>query len=233
MKLIDLLKRWKNSYPELDTAWFESCCGQILRSLRREVPVIRLVPLTAIGGDSKFVMVVSRVHDFPSESKTIFDIHFYNLTDPRAIPVTSKMRGKDTFFSKNLGDTPPKCIKLTSLLGELTKLALNRVPLFNEDSHPMYMIHRSMIDQYIVKTLSAGDGKSIDELTLADLLGEPSMKKMFESTFAVVSKKATLADASNAMHLMLDCRDVFITETGKSDEPVIGWLTNIRIAELG
>ena len=28
------------------------------------------------------------------------------------------------------------------------------------------------------------------------------------------------------------CGDVFVTETGKSAEPVIGWLTNVQIAEV-
>ena len=233
ISLRELVNRWKVKVPHVDADWFDSCCQQIFSVVQRELPVIPLTPFKEVDGNSEYVCIVSRVYDKPLENKTKFDIHFYNVTDPRAVPVTSKMLKKGRFFSKNLGETPPSEIKLCVLLKELAKNGRNRVPVMNQNDHPLYIIHRSMIDQFIVKMITEDQARPIDELTLEDLLAENTMKQMFEATFAVVEKRATLADAYDAMRVILDCRDVFITEKGSRDEPVIGWLTNIRMADIG
>ena len=228
----ELVNRWMAKLPNADANWFDSCCRQILLAVRRELPVIPLTPFKEVDGNSEYVCVVSRVRDLPAKNRVQFDIHFYNVTDPRAVPAKSQMIRPDGFFSKNLGETPPNEIKLHMLLKELASIGRNRVPVMNNSGHPLYIIHRSMIDQFIVKRLTEDQSRPIDELTLEDLLAEPSMKQMFESTFAVVGKRATLADASNAMRVIADCRDVFVTEAGTRDEPVIGWLTNVGMADI-
>ena len=68
------------------------------------------------------------------------------------------------------------------------------------------------------------------QLTLADLLANEEMKDTFENTFVVVKRQATLAEARSAMLARPSCQDVFITESGNLNEPVIGWLTNVDIA---
>ena len=231
--LQELMNRWSAKLPNAEPDWFDSCCQQILLVVKRELPVIPLTPFKEVDGNSEYVCVVSRVYDKPAENRMQVDIHFYNVTDPRAIPVTSKMLRKGSFFSKNLGETPPSRIKLRVLLKELVNIGRHRVPVLNENGHPLYIIHRSMIDRFMVKRLMEDPSSPNDELTLEDLFAEPSMKRMFEATFAVVGKRATLAEASSAMRIIADCRDVFVTERGSRDEPVIGWLTNVRMADIG
>ena len=51
------------------------------------------------------------------------------------------------------------------------------------------------------------------------------------ASIAVVSQRATLADAKDAMESTPNCQDVFVTKNGKREKPVVGWLTNVRIAE--
>jgi hypothetical protein len=56
------------------------------------------------------------------------------------------------------------------------------------------------------------------------------MKSMFENTFVVVKRQATLAEAKSAMVARPGCSDVFVTAGGNLNESVQGWLTNVDIA---
>jgi hypothetical protein len=95
----------------------------------------------------------------------------------------------------------------------------------------MYMVHRSMIDKFIVKRIMApGGSANAPNLTLAELLADAEMKAIFENTFVVVKRQATLAEALSAMLTRPGCSDVFVTASGDSKEPVLGWLTNVDMA---
>jgi hypothetical protein len=178
--------------------------------------------------------VLSRIRRVPFAGSVQFDVHFYNLSDPRAVPVTSRMIPLNDFFYKSLGQIDPQSLKLKDLVKELDMRRLNRIPILNGDAHPMYMVHRSMIDKFIVKqVLSASGGSSPGDLTLTDLLADAEMKAMFERTFVVVKKQATMAEAKSAMLARPSCSDVFVTDGGNRDEPVQGWLTNVDIAQSG
>jgi hypothetical protein len=230
MKFSSLLTLWKNAYPNLDAAWFESCCEQIMMGAARGFPVIRLTSLKQIGGDVEYTPVLSRVRRAPSGRSLQFDFYFYNLADPRAVPVTSRMISIGDFFYKDLGKIAPEKLKLRDLVEELDKLQLNRVPLFNAEAHPLYIVHRSMIDKFIVKQVLAGaEGINPADLTLSHLLADEEMRKVFEDTFVVVKRNATLAEAKSAMIARPGCSDVFVTAGGGRAEPVQGWLTNVDI----
>ena len=54
---------------------------------------------------------------------------------------------------------------------------------------------------------------------------------MFEKTSAFVGTQATLGEAKLAMNNTPQCYDVFVTDTGKPNEPLLGWITDIIIAE--
>src|SRR4030095_6823893 len=160
-----------------------------------------------------------------------FDIYFYNLSDPRAVPVTAKMIPLGDFFHKKLGQIDPKTLKLTDLVKELDTRELNRVPILSGEGHPMYIVHRSMIDKFIVKkVLSPGGAALVADLTLSDLLEDQEMKDIFAKTFVVVKRQGTLAEAQSAMLTRPGCSDVFVTALGSLNEPVQGWLTNVDIA---
>jgi hypothetical protein len=91
-----------------------------------------------------------------------------------------------------------------------------------------------MIEKFIVKqVLSIPGGSSPGELTLADLLADHEMKAMFELTFVVVKRQATIAEAKSAMLATPYCSDVCVTNGGTRDEAVLGWLTNVDIARIG
>jgi hypothetical protein len=226
----ELLRTWSEKFPAANPTWFDSCCEQIMIGAQRQFPLIRWAPLRQVGGESDFTPVLSRTRRLSFAEVMQFDIYFYNLSDPQAVPVASRMLRAGEFFCRSLGQVGPESVMLRDLVTELTKLGRNRLPMVSAEGHPLLIIHRSMIEQFIVNhALFATDMKSPSELTLADLLADPKMKAMFESTFCVVSKEATLADAKSSMVATPNCLDVFVTAGGGRNEPMLGWLTNVDI----
>ena len=57
------------------------------------------------------------------------------------------------------------------------------------------------------------------------------MPDLVEKSLGFVSVKATLGDAKATMEKTKNCQDVFVTENGRADEPVIGWLPNTDISK--
>ena len=137
MKFEALLRTWKGKSPDAEATWFDSCCEQIMRGAGRGFPVIQWTPMREVGGDSDFTPVLSRIRRVPFAGSVQFDIYFYNLSDPRAVPVTSKMIPTGDFFFKNLGEIDPQSLKLKDLVGELDVRALNRIPIFSGEGHPV------------------------------------------------------------------------------------------------
>jgi hypothetical protein len=223
----ELLKTWSEKFPGVDAIWFESCCEQILVGAQRQFPVICWAPLRKVGSESDFIPVISRTRVLPFAGVMQFGIYFYNLSDPQAVPVTHRMLRTGDFLAKSLGQISPESVMLKDLLRELATQGRNRVPIVSNEGHLLYIIHRSMIEQFISnRVLFTVDEKGPGDFTLADLLADSQMKRMFESTFAVVHRRATLAEAKTAMLATPSCLDVFVTAGGRRDEPILGWLTN-------
>jgi hypothetical protein len=227
----ELLNDWKKRYPDGDASWFDSCCEQVMVCARRGFPVISLASMREIDGDSSFTPVVTRVQRLPFSGTVQFDIYFLNLADPRALPVTSRMIPMADLFHKRIGEIDLEACRLTDLIQELTTHKRNRVPILTSEGAPLYIVHRSMIEQFIVKrVLQRKDAKEPGDLTLADLLADPNMKSTFEKTYAVVDRQSTLAHAKAAMAARDGCSDVLVTYGGTSKEAVLGLVTNVDIA---
>src|SRR5262249_17497615 len=153
----------------------------------RRFPVIQLTPIRAASGDGDFTPVVSRIRRDPFQTTTQFDVYFYNLSDPRAVPVTSRMIAAGRFFFKNPSEIDPSRLELKDLVRELDQRERNRVPILDRDGKPLYIVHRSMIDKFIAsRALDPVPGRDPARSTLADLLDDPNMKRLFTETFVVV-----------------------------------------------
>lgn len=228
-KFKELLKVWQERNHGVEATWFDSCCEQMRIGARREFPVIWQSSLKGESGDAGYTPVLSRVKYVPFGATMQFDFYFCNLSDPQAVLATSRMMPPEKFFYKNLGKSAPESIKLKDLVGELSKSGLNRIPVLSGEGHPLYIVHRSMIDKFVAENVFGKSNASPDSFTLADLLAEPDMKEIFKNTFVVVSKQCTLAEAKTAMLTRPSCSDVFVSENGNQDEEVMGWLTNVDI----
>ena len=151
----------------------------------------------------------------------------------KTIQVKDKMRPlKDiTYEQVTPGDEDKK--KLSDLVQKFKHV--ERIPILNSQLGIRFLIYKGMIDKYLAQ-FSQGknlpEGKQVADLTLKDLLdSDPATKKLFESSFAFVAQTATLADAKHEMEKIDKCGDVFVTSTGKKDEPILGWITDNTIIE--
>jgi hypothetical protein len=54
---------------------------------------------------------------------------------------------------------------------------------------------------------------------------------MLQYSCNFVGKNGTLLDAKKAMDAYKECQDVFATENGKKEEPILGLITNNEILE--
>ena len=166
-----------------------------------------------------------------------------------SIPVKSKMIPVNQIVSIKIGaDETAADIKLEGkILKTFDDEGKNRLPILDDNGHPLYIIHRSMIDKYITQKITKKESleeskKSLEELanwTLQDLMNkDPGLKKLFEESFVIVKEDASLGDAkaameasSNRLDAFVTCLDAFVTKDGMRNEPVIGWITNVMITE--
>jgi len=88
------------------------------------------------------------------------------------------------------------------------------------------MIHKNSVVAYR-ETLPKAE---VDKLTLETLKEKnPDLYALFEKSFATIGKDATIEDAKRELDRVSDCQDIFITENGKRNAAVLGWLSNTRL----
>jgi hypothetical protein len=159
--------------------------------------------------------------------------------DARADKLEDKNPVKDKMIPLNLiktyvipGDKTFKDIPLIELY-DLLQGTITRLPVLDDKNVVRFIIHQSMLYKYMADQGLAKDGKappSVSSLTFEDFLNDPKMKELISESMAFINPNATLAEAKEKMESIKNSQDVFITENGKSTEPILGWLTNVDIA---
>lgn len=119
------------------------------------------------------------------------------------------------------GDKDITIKNLTTKLGG----RFSRLTIIDANKKAKYMIHESSIDRYIN---SGGNENDSLELFISK---QKHKKKEYDlnSGFVIVSKNTSISKAKYIMENAQSCQDIFITNKGKSDEPLIGWISNIRL----
>ncbi len=110
----------------------------------------------------------------------------------------------------------------------------NRYAVFTDDMKLFKMIHRSTFNAFIAERIVNKDSvEAIRKYTLEDMMNtaSPQIRRMLDLGFNFVKKDATLLDAKKAMDVIGECLDIFVTENGKKEEPVIGLVTNNKILQ--
>jgi hypothetical protein len=151
-------------------------------------------------------------------------------------PITDVMIGVNKIKTYNIekGKTE-KDFPITDL-HKLLKGVVTRIPILNDKGAVKYIIHQSMLYKFIseksIESMKVGGPPfNVGTSSLEDFLQFPEMGELVEKSIAFVSAKATLGDAKTAMEKTKNCQDVFVTENGKSEEPIIGWLPNTEISK--
>ena len=151
-------------------------------------------------------------------------------------PVRQAMKPRSSIKARQLKDGEDENTILISDLTALVGEGYSRVLIFTPRDTIKYVIHESTLNRFIAdrsRLAEAGQAPAgSSSATLLELLshqaGDQTIGEIVKR-FVFVKEDATLADARAAMLAVKGCEDVFVTKNGKSDEPVLGWLTNSDI----
>ncbi|HPI18846.1 MAG TPA: hypothetical protein PKY56_00610 [Candidatus Kapabacteria bacterium] len=105
-----------------------------------------------------------------------------------------------------------------------------RIAFITSESVFKYMIHKSTFALFLVDKIK-DNKKNVNELTLQDMLGDSKIKKMLEKSVSFVSINSNLLEAKQAMDAIPECLDVFVTNNGNENEPILGLVTNNIVLE--
>ena len=141
--------------------------------------------------------------------------------------VTEAMRGLGNMIHFQITEDKSEQDVNLSEICDLFTDHITRVPIMDAEQKPIYMIHQSSIDSYV----AAGRGEYEDNL--ADFIAkqkEADIEFGLDKGFVVVAEQATLAEAKSKME-NISCQDIFITKGGTPDEPLSGWISNVRLSK--
>jgi hypothetical protein len=121
-------------------------------------------------------------------------------------------------------------LNLKSLYDSLLQQGIRRALIFSKDRKVIYVIHKSLISDYLLRNQNVTTPLTIGTMKTDS---DKDVKNAFANGVATVNKSATLLDVKNLMDNLPGCQDVFVTETGKRDEEVLGWISNVDVMENG
>lgn len=142
-----------------------------------------------------------------------------------SISIDSIMRNPHQVTKKDALDIAK--ISIGELMRFLEENKISRL-IISDKNIVTHIVHQSSFNKYIA------NGGSKDEL-LADFLNkqeQEGVKYTVGSAFITLSRSATLKEAKEKMLKNSSIQDIVITDNGKSDEPMIGWVSNIRMSKF-
>jgi len=142
-------------------------------------------------------------------------------------PISNIMRKlNDTVHQKLERSDQLSELDLKQLRDRLTT-TVSRLPVIGPDLAPRLLIHASAIDKYL-----ASGGKDSDSLaTFLSSMAKEGMGFEVGQGFVLAAAGETIAAAKARLESLPMCQDIFITQQGKSDEPLLGWVSNIRLSK--
>lgn len=189
-----------------------------------------LVPLVASWVGTVIAYYFSK-ENFDAATSSVTNMARLSMTQKlQSIPVTDKMLERTRIVTYDKHGPALESAKLSELVAFATRRNVKRLPLFTDRGAIQYIVHVSMVHEFISRKVLEQVPQPAD-LTFGDLLKDPALKALFENSKALVAQSATLADAKDAMDATPNCEDVFVTASGKADEPVRGWLTSDMLME--
>lgn len=135
-------------------------------------------------------------------------------------PVVAKTDDKGEF---DLGT-----VTLQAIRDLMKEKRIFRVPVMDGSKRVSCVVHSDPLNEYLLVNERAGESKKA-EPTLSDLLSHEIGKGRILGKLAFVPETATMGEAKAAMQATVGCQDVFVTKSGGTKDPIIGWLTNNEI----
>ncbi|MET0663138.1 MAG: toll/interleukin-1 receptor domain-containing protein [Ilumatobacteraceae bacterium] len=213
---------WASEFPNSAPLWFDSIAKQVKMAITDNYPDdVPWAPYRT-SVERSYIPVVSRSRAMPSGGMQ-FDLYFVAI-GPAPVPVSTRMIPIDNAFHKRLGTTSASAILLGDLVAEMEEEGRSRVPVLAEDGGVKYIVHRSMIDQFVAQ--QALRGNDVKVLSLEQLLEDPHFASIFAESFTIVPPNITLEEAKAKMAETNHAQDVLVTVDGTPETRVVGWLTN-------
>jgi TIR domain len=221
----NLALHWKNAFDGREADWFEACCDQVLVAAAERLPSTRPSAVRAVHAAKDYMPLITKVRRSSYQGTVRFDLYFIDRLTFEAEAVTGRMLTLDQFYWRPVSDQMLSDTRLIELSQELKSQGKNRLPLLDQERRIKYVIHRGSIDEFIIANLSRAN-----QLSLRDLLNDPTMHAIVTQTWVVVGRHATIDEVRSLTRG--DVRDIFITATGSKEEPLEGWLTNVDLAQV-
>lgn len=147
--------------------------------------------------------------------------------DRATAPIVSIMRKLDGTTHVKLPAADGEAQILLKDLREQLVGDISRLPVVDPTLAPRYLIHGSSIDRYL-----ASGGKDTDTLqALIAEFGKSGTSFGADRGFVLVSAKDSIAAAKAKLERVPSCQDIFVTQDGKPDQPLIGWVSNVRLSK--
>jgi hypothetical protein len=127
----------------------------------------------------------------------------------------AKLTTHDLKAGENAAD-----VLLKDLLDAMTAAGFHRIPILDPAGAVLHVVHDSTINAFA----PAPAAEKISDLP-------PALRKAIDA-LGFVGKSAIVKDARAAMNAVPGCNDVFVTESGKREDPIVGWLTNTDLAAI-
>lgn len=117
---------------------------------------------------------------------------------------------------------------------------ISRIMLLDENKVAKYVLHRSLLEGFIAdqffKRSTQQDVSAATNLftvTFKDMKeqGNEMVQRVLANGIKWIPEMGSLSDARLLLKNTPECNDVFITKSGSSTEPVMGWITDKTIAE--
>jgi hypothetical protein len=122
-------------------------------------------------------------------------------------------------------------ITLDKLEAKMTAKAppFERLPILDANGAPLMVVHRSVLNDFLLKKKTANHEKNAADFTISDLIQEYDW--LSTKSFVTAATSASAADAKSAMEQVKGCADVFVTADGTAVTPVIRWITNVDLLQ--
>ena len=170
---------WTSEFPDSAPLWFDSIVRQAKLAITDNYPNdVPWAPYRT-SVERSYIPVVSRSRAMPSGGMQ-FDLYFVAI-GPAPVPVSTRMIPIDNAFHKRNGTTSASAILLGDLVAEMDEEGRSRVPVLAEDGGVKYIVHRSMIDQFVAQ--QAMSGNDVKELSLEQLLEDAHFATIFADSF--------------------------------------------------
>lgn len=136
-------------------------------------------------------------------------------------PVADVMipRAKITSHALKAGENADDVL-LKDLLDEMRAASRHRIPILHPSGAVVHVVHDSTINAFA----PAPAAEKVSDL--------PSELRQAVDALGFVGPSAVVKDARAAMSAVPGCNDVFVTESGKREDPIVGWLTNTDLAAI-